>query len=470
MLDFDDPGDIGVYVDARVPRGARAGAARRPAPARARSSRRRSRRCAPNDLVWNYVVSNYLKGETPPAFDLLHWNGDSANLPGPMYAYYLRELYLEQPAARARRADDARRADRPVADRRAVVRRRDARRPHRAVALGVSHDRAPRRRHDVHARRVGSHRRHRQSGRAGQAQPLDQPALERRSPDDWLAGAQSGSRELVDGWSAWIAPHAGKQRRGARANRQRALSAARRRARHAMSSKRDRRRRAELRRSTRDCAKDGRRRSQRARNANERHGGGSKMAANTTRVALVTGGMGGLGEAICIKLADLGYKVVTTYSPGNTKAKEWLDGMQQVGLPVRRLSLRRHRLGQLREVREDGRRRGRPDRRAGEQRRHHARHDVQEDGQGELGRGDEDQPRLGLQHDQAGLRRHARAQLGPHHQHLVGERPEGRVRPDQLFGGEGRHARLHQGARARGRAARASPSTRSRPATSARRW
>jgi acetoacetyl-CoA reductase len=39
------------------------------------------------------------------------------------------------------------------------------------------------------------------------------------------------------------------------------------------------------------------------------------------RVALVTGGMGGLGEAICIKLAALGYKVVTTYSPSNTKAQ-----------------------------------------------------------------------------------------------------------------------------------------------------
>lgn len=50
-----------------------------------------------------------------------------------------------------------------------------------------------------------------------------------------------------------------------------------------------------------------------------------------TRVALVTGGMGGLGEAICIKLAALGYRVVSTYAPDDENADEWLKGMRNMG-------------------------------------------------------------------------------------------------------------------------------------------
>ena len=50
-----------------------------------------------------------------------------------------------------------------------------------------------------------------------------------------------------------------------------------------------------------------------------------------SRVTLVTGGMGGLGEAICMKMADMGYEVATTYSPGNTKVAAWLEEMKAKG-------------------------------------------------------------------------------------------------------------------------------------------
>jgi polyhydroxyalkanoate synthase subunit PhaC len=94
MLDFTDPGEIGVYIsreilDAREPSLLAGQCVNGSELAGAFASLRA------NKLVWNYVVNNYLKGETPPAFDLLYWNGDSSNLPGPWYVYYLRNMYLE---------------------------------------------------------------------------------------------------------------------------------------------------------------------------------------------------------------------------------------------------------------------------------------------------------------------------------------------------------------------------------------
>jgi polyhydroxyalkanoate synthase len=94
MLDFADPGEIGVYVtqeslSLREPALMAGQRVHGSELAGAFASLRA------NDLVWHYVVSNYLKGETPPPFDLLYWNGDSANLPGPMYAYYLQRMYLD---------------------------------------------------------------------------------------------------------------------------------------------------------------------------------------------------------------------------------------------------------------------------------------------------------------------------------------------------------------------------------------
>ena len=48
-----------------------------------------------NDLIWSYVVSNYLKGQPPAAFDLLHWNSDATRMPAANHSYYLRNCYLE---------------------------------------------------------------------------------------------------------------------------------------------------------------------------------------------------------------------------------------------------------------------------------------------------------------------------------------------------------------------------------------
>jgi polyhydroxyalkanoate synthase len=94
MLDFSETGQIGLFVD-------EPSVARREAtigaggilPGRDLAFVFSSLRA--NDLVWPYVVNNYLLGEQPAAFDLLYWNSDSTNLPGPMYCYYLRNTYLE---------------------------------------------------------------------------------------------------------------------------------------------------------------------------------------------------------------------------------------------------------------------------------------------------------------------------------------------------------------------------------------
>lgn len=48
-----------------------------------------------NDLIWSYVVNNYLKGQAPSAFDLLHWNSDATRMAAANHSYYLRNCYLE---------------------------------------------------------------------------------------------------------------------------------------------------------------------------------------------------------------------------------------------------------------------------------------------------------------------------------------------------------------------------------------
>jgi polyhydroxyalkanoate synthase len=94
MLDFRDPGDLGVFIDEQ-------GVAQREQtigqggiyPGAELGFVFQTLRA--NDLIWPNVINNYLKGKSPEAFDLLYWNADATNLPGPMYAWYLRNMYLE---------------------------------------------------------------------------------------------------------------------------------------------------------------------------------------------------------------------------------------------------------------------------------------------------------------------------------------------------------------------------------------
>jgi polyhydroxyalkanoate synthase len=93
LLDYSDPGEIGALVtegavsayEASMGNG---GVLRGRDLASVFSALRA------NDLIWQYVVGNYLKGKKPQPFDLLYWNSDSTNLPGPFFTWYLRNMYL----------------------------------------------------------------------------------------------------------------------------------------------------------------------------------------------------------------------------------------------------------------------------------------------------------------------------------------------------------------------------------------
>ncbi|HEX7605646.1 MAG TPA: class I poly(R)-hydroxyalkanoic acid synthase, partial [Usitatibacter sp.] len=94
LLDFTEAGEVRVYIDKKfVEKREKQLAKGGLVPGGELASAFASLRA--NDLVWSYVVNNYLKGKQPPAFDLLYWNADATNLPGPMYAYYLRNTYQD---------------------------------------------------------------------------------------------------------------------------------------------------------------------------------------------------------------------------------------------------------------------------------------------------------------------------------------------------------------------------------------
>ena len=166
----------------------------------------------PNDLVWNYVVGNYLKGETPPPFDLLYWNSDSTNLPGPFYAWYLRNTYLENNLIRPGKATvcgekvDLNKVDMPMY-------LYGSREDH-IVPIGGAYA----------STQVFPGKKRFVMGASGHiAGVINPPAAKKRSHwlgaegkfpkdvNDWIAGAKELPGSWWADWSNWLKTHAGKQ-------------------------------------------------------------------------------------------------------------------------------------------------------------------------------------------------------------------------------------------------------------------
>ena len=166
----------------------------------------------PNELVWNYVVGNYLKGETPPPVDLLYWNSDSTNLPGPFYAWYLRNTYLENNLVKPRKvtvcgeAIDLGKIDMPVYI-------YGSREDH-IVPIGGSYA----------STQVLPGKKRFVMGASGHiAGVINPPSANKRSHwlsesgkfpadvNDWIANAKEVPGSWWTDWSDWLKTHAGKQ-------------------------------------------------------------------------------------------------------------------------------------------------------------------------------------------------------------------------------------------------------------------
>jgi polyhydroxyalkanoate synthase len=92
MLDFSEPGELGVFIDDRQLALIEERMAER-GYLEARHMQQVFNMLRANDLIWSFVVNNYLLGREPMAFDLLYWNADSTRMPAMMHGFYLREMY-----------------------------------------------------------------------------------------------------------------------------------------------------------------------------------------------------------------------------------------------------------------------------------------------------------------------------------------------------------------------------------------
>lgn len=100
QTDFSEPGDLGLFIDDSSIGGLEALIAESGGIMPGEAMRDAFNLLRPEDLIWRYVEERYLLGQEAKAFDLLYWNSDQTNLPGPLHIASLRRLYLENALAK----------------------------------------------------------------------------------------------------------------------------------------------------------------------------------------------------------------------------------------------------------------------------------------------------------------------------------------------------------------------------------
>jgi polyhydroxyalkanoate synthase subunit PhaC len=94
LIDFSEPGELGVFVDENIVASLEKRMATRGYLEGSEMAGTFNMLRA-NDLIWSFVVNNYLMGKEPFQFDLLYWNSDATRMPAAMHTYYLRNMYIE---------------------------------------------------------------------------------------------------------------------------------------------------------------------------------------------------------------------------------------------------------------------------------------------------------------------------------------------------------------------------------------
>ncbi len=127
-----------------------------------------------NDLIWSFVVNNYLLGNDPFPFDLLYWNANSTRMPARMHSFYLRKMYQENLLVEPDGITPGRCSDRSAQDQDAGIFSVDPRGSHRAVEIHLSRHTVAGRTKAVRPRGVRPHRRRGQPAGRREIQPLYQ--------------------------------------------------------------------------------------------------------------------------------------------------------------------------------------------------------------------------------------------------------------------------------------------------------